>query len=458
MNQRRPRVFLCHATGDKARVRLLQNSLERAGVDAWLDERELIGGQDWDLEIRRALRRSDLVLVCLSRDSITKRGYVQKEIRLTLDLADEQPEGEIFVLPVRLEECEMPMRLSRWHAVDFYKEGGAHKILAAISRRCEDMADVATPDIATSVSLGYRLSHLFEHTNDGSREELLHQSVALNGDGRLLATGCGRGGVTVHQLPDGEVVRTVQHVEEDGYVRAVALDETGDVLVTMGRRSWGVPSAILLWSVATGELLSPAVMGGAGPWVFAQMRASRNAEMFVTINQSDTLKLWDIARQVCREGAEGVMGGEAISRDGMRFAYSSKSDCTISDFSTGNSVAVINTRPRGPLALSSTGKLIAIACTEEIVEIWEVFSDRSRLVCRIETPADATDLCFANEDACLISSHNGGSVCIWHTGDGALLARLKGLKGAVVAVSASDDSRVVAAASLNGDVAVWTAR
>jgi hypothetical protein len=43
---------------------------------------------------------------------------VQKEIKFALDVADEQPEDTIFLIPLKLEECDVPERLARWHWVD----------------------------------------------------------------------------------------------------------------------------------------------------------------------------------------------------------------------------------------------------------------------------------------------------------------------------------------------------
>src|SRR2546423_13485886 len=100
------RVFLCHASNDKPFVRVLSVLLRAAGVDSWLDEEKLRGGQDWDLEIRKAVRASHAVIVCLSNESISKAGFVQKEIKLALDVADEQPEGAIFLIPLKIEPCE----------------------------------------------------------------------------------------------------------------------------------------------------------------------------------------------------------------------------------------------------------------------------------------------------------------------------------------------------------------
>ena len=55
-----------------------------------MDEINLVPGQDWAIEIKKAVRRSDFVLVCLSASAVTKNGFVQKEIRFALDVADEK--------------------------------------------------------------------------------------------------------------------------------------------------------------------------------------------------------------------------------------------------------------------------------------------------------------------------------------------------------------------------------
>ena len=124
-------VFLCHASEDKDDVRELNGRLKRSGFSPWLDEERLLPGQDWDFEITKAVRASHVVLVCLSRHT-EKRGYVQKEIKRALDVADEQPEGAIFIIPVRMEDCQVPQRLSRWQWVDIFTEGGYKKLEVAL--------------------------------------------------------------------------------------------------------------------------------------------------------------------------------------------------------------------------------------------------------------------------------------------------------------------------------------
>lgn len=136
---RPPRVFLCHASSDKPAVRDLYQRLRADGLQPWLDEEDLLPGQDWRLEIPNAVRVADVVIVCLSQASITKTGYVQEEIKLALDAADQQPEGTIFLIPLKLEECDIPTRLRRWQWVNFFEEKGYDKLMRALRARAEQL-------------------------------------------------------------------------------------------------------------------------------------------------------------------------------------------------------------------------------------------------------------------------------------------------------------------------------
>lgn len=112
MATRSLKVFLSHSSGDAAAVRALHTRLRASGIDSWLDSDEIVGGQDWEFEIRKAIRASDAIVICLTRASVAKSGFVQREIRFALAVAEEQPEGSIFIIPVRLEECDVPQSWS----------------------------------------------------------------------------------------------------------------------------------------------------------------------------------------------------------------------------------------------------------------------------------------------------------------------------------------------------------
>jgi len=129
------KVFLCHASADKPKVRDLYRYLRKRGIKPWFDEMDLIGGQDWQIEIPRAIATSDAIIICLTKNSIDKEGYVQKEIKFALDKALEMPEGRIYLIPVRFEECEVPFSLSRYQWVDLFDEIGFTRLMKSLKTR-----------------------------------------------------------------------------------------------------------------------------------------------------------------------------------------------------------------------------------------------------------------------------------------------------------------------------------
>ena len=145
-NDKRPlRAFLCHASGDKPAVIKLYDRLVKDGVDAWLDKEKLIPGQNWQIEIPNAVRNSDAVIVCLSSHSINKEGFVQKEIKIALDAADEKPEGVIFIIPARLENCSLPERISQYQCVDLFTDNGYEWLLKALHSRANTVGAEIKP-------------------------------------------------------------------------------------------------------------------------------------------------------------------------------------------------------------------------------------------------------------------------------------------------------------------------
>jgi CheY-like chemotaxis protein len=133
------RVFLCHSSHDKEAVGELYRRLKESYVDPWLDEEDLIGGQDWEEEIRKAVKRSDIVVICISSEAFTTPGFLHKEIAFALNRAEEQPEGSIFIIPLRLQKCPIPSRLAKYQWIDYTKENGWERLMASIYTRARQL-------------------------------------------------------------------------------------------------------------------------------------------------------------------------------------------------------------------------------------------------------------------------------------------------------------------------------
>lgn len=137
--KRQLRVFLCHSVGDKPAVRFIFNKLSALGIDSWFDEENLVAGQKWPDEISKAIRGSDVVIVFISRRSVSRRGFVNTEISIALEITKQMPEGSIFLIPVLLEKCKVPYQLSDFHWIKLENEEGYRKLIQALQVRGQDL-------------------------------------------------------------------------------------------------------------------------------------------------------------------------------------------------------------------------------------------------------------------------------------------------------------------------------
>jgi hypothetical protein len=97
-----------------------------------LDEEDLLPGQEWAQEIPRALKNSDFILIFLSRTSVARRGYVQREMKMALDAWEELPVGTIHTIPVRLDDCDVPEPFRRYHYANLLDPRGFDRLTQAI--------------------------------------------------------------------------------------------------------------------------------------------------------------------------------------------------------------------------------------------------------------------------------------------------------------------------------------
>ena len=100
---------------DVAVAEQIYDFLMSVGVQPWLDKKSLALGDDWESEIRSALRESDLCIVCL-RPGFDEKGFRQKEIRWAQEEAMERPPGRSFIIPFIVEACELPSWCRQIHA------------------------------------------------------------------------------------------------------------------------------------------------------------------------------------------------------------------------------------------------------------------------------------------------------------------------------------------------------
>jgi len=128
------KIFLCYADPDRDLVFGLYENLVLAGFYPWMDKKHINGGEKWEVAIRRAIQSSDFFIVCLTKNSVNRRGFMQKELRIALDIWEEKLEDDIFMLPIRLEECIITHeKLLELQWVDLFNPDGFPRLVKAIN-------------------------------------------------------------------------------------------------------------------------------------------------------------------------------------------------------------------------------------------------------------------------------------------------------------------------------------
>jgi hypothetical protein len=103
------RVFICHASEDKASAASFADHLSQHGAGVWFDHWEIKVGDSIVQKINEGLADASHLAILLSRSSVAKP-WVQRE--LSAALMRHLRDRSIGILPLLLEECEMPPLLA----------------------------------------------------------------------------------------------------------------------------------------------------------------------------------------------------------------------------------------------------------------------------------------------------------------------------------------------------------
>lgn len=125
-------IFLSYGRHDGDKVIPVYDRLVAEGFTPWMDVKNILPGQHREDAIQRAMRNADFVLVCLSAGSVNRRGSFQKEIAIALDILKGKLGEDIYLIPIRLEECEIPEVLSEFQNADLFIDDGWSRLINAI--------------------------------------------------------------------------------------------------------------------------------------------------------------------------------------------------------------------------------------------------------------------------------------------------------------------------------------
>ncbi len=134
----RLRIFISFTIDDKVAVDEMVKKLRDDGADVWLDTERLSSSEDWE-QIQKAIYNSHVVLACVSTAS-QKVGYWNRQIRIAKDISFERPEGDIYIIPLRFDECEVHIRIRDFQYLNMFgkeKDDSYLKLIHALNIAAE---------------------------------------------------------------------------------------------------------------------------------------------------------------------------------------------------------------------------------------------------------------------------------------------------------------------------------
>lgn len=174
MNPDKPKIFLCYAHYDEKIVLELYQNLINAGFFPWIDIKDIIPGEHWEYVIEKAIEDASFFLVCLSNNSVKRRGIIQVEIKKALDVWQQKLPSDIYLIPVSLEICEVPKELAKFQRVDLFEKNGFEQLVNALKAGMERLGikyfqpKVVSPMTGDGMMM---LLHAFDQTFWSYRED-----------------------------------------------------------------------------------------------------------------------------------------------------------------------------------------------------------------------------------------------------------------------------------------------
>ena len=102
-------IFLGYPSERQAEARTVWEFLRSLGLSVWFDKENVLAGQEWRPAREQAQDAANLVIHVVSPEVLARPGEVQRELKRTLDLAEAQPFGSLYLIPLLVGDIAVPV-------------------------------------------------------------------------------------------------------------------------------------------------------------------------------------------------------------------------------------------------------------------------------------------------------------------------------------------------------------
>lgn len=129
---KRLKIFLAYSHVDRKEVIRLYEDLRLGGFYPWIDTENLLPGQMWHRVIDETIKRSNVIVLCLSSTSVLKTGFFDREFQLALREANRNKSSPPLLVAIRLEKVSIPSEIKTIQYVDYFQTDGPAELVEVL--------------------------------------------------------------------------------------------------------------------------------------------------------------------------------------------------------------------------------------------------------------------------------------------------------------------------------------
>lgn len=127
-------VFIIYSRKDKEAADSLAKTLSERGFRPWLDTQQILPGQRWEKAVLEGIEKSAVALFLVSKNTKSEKGFFEREVKAATDLLKAHSDLNSPVIPVRLDDVEVPKELAGVQWVNLYEESGTDFLLKGLEK------------------------------------------------------------------------------------------------------------------------------------------------------------------------------------------------------------------------------------------------------------------------------------------------------------------------------------
>jgi hypothetical protein len=229
------KIFLGYPSERRTEAERVWRFLSELALNVWFDRKSLLPGHEWQREQDAAQSEADLIIHILSSELLSRAGEFQRELKTTIELARKRPIGDIFFIPIRIDDFPMTEELSKYNYIDLNKEDWKLRIAGSILTKFERLKEVAPKvlkefierasaaegrvelQLSNSTEVDDFSASYFRYTLDSLYYELVNAEIA-----KMVLTGYFRGpalGEPFRWQEDGDVIKSQYSIQVEEFFR-----------------------------------------------------------------------------------------------------------------------------------------------------------------------------------------------------------------------------------------------